>query len=113
MRRPRHSALARFAREPLVRLLAVNCAAGIAAAFMMLAGLMALNPGNLRDLIFADRAGAVALGLLLFGLTVTFGSVAMGTAIMALGKERKGRSGGGGGGRRQAAEARVHAVPSR
>ena len=83
-----------LARQPLIRLLVVNCAAGVAAAVLMLGGLMALNPGNLRALIFADRMGAVALGLLLFGLTVTFGSVAMGTAIMALGTERKGKSSG-------------------
>jgi hypothetical protein len=83
-----------LARQPLIRLLVVNCAAGVAAALLMLGGLMALNPGNLRALIFADRMGAVALGLLLFGLTVTFGSVAMGTAIMALGRETK-RDGGG------------------
>ena len=36
-----------------------------------------------------------ALGLLLFGLVVTFGSVAMGTAIMALG-QRGDDSGQGG-----------------
>jgi hypothetical protein len=83
-----------LARQPLIRLLAINCAAGVAAALLMLGGLMALNPGNLRALILADRMGAVALGLLLFGLVVTFGSVAMGSAIMALGRETK-RGGGG------------------
>jgi hypothetical protein len=83
-------------REPLIRLLAINLAIGIAAAALMLGGLMALNPGNLRGLILADRTGAVALGLLLFGLVVTFGSVAMGTAIMAIGKERKSEDGRGG-----------------
>jgi hypothetical protein len=84
-----------LARQPLIRLLVVNCAAGVAAALLMLGGLMALNPGNLRALIFADRMGAVALGLLLFGLTVTFGSVAMGSAIMALGRERDSGERGG------------------
>jgi hypothetical protein len=84
-----------LARQPLIRLLAVNCAAGIGAALLMLGGLLALNPGNLRGLILADRAGGVALGLLLFGLVVTFGSVAMGSAIMMMDKER-GRIGGGG-----------------
>ncbi len=73
-----------LARQPLIRLLAINCAAGVAAALLMLGGLLTLNPGNLRALILADRMGAVALGLLLFGLVVTFGSVAMGSAIMAL-----------------------------
>jgi hypothetical protein len=98
--------LKNLARQPLIRLLVVNCAAGVAAALLMLGGLLALNPGNLRALIFADRMGAVALGLLLFGLAVTFGSVAMGTAIMALGTERKGKGGGKAQALRVRAEAR-------
>lgn len=75
-------------RQPLFRLLLINLAIGVAAAVLMLGGLLALNPGNLRDLIFADRDPAVAIGLLLFGLVVTLGSTAMGTAIMSL-SERK------------------------
>jgi len=70
--------------SPLLRLLAINLAGGIAAAVLLLSGLMALNPFRLRDLILADQSGGAALGLLLFGFVVTFGSVAMGTAIMAL-----------------------------
>ena len=65
----------------------INLAAGVAAAILMLGGLLALNPDGLRDLIFADRAPAAALELLLFGLVVTLGSTAMGTAIMSLGKQ--------------------------
>jgi hypothetical protein len=73
-------------RQPLLRLLAVNLAAGAAVALLLLGGLMALNPGNLRGLILADGAtGAVLLG---FGLLVTFGSAAMGSAVMMLGRER-------------------------
>jgi len=83
-----------FLRQPLIRLLAVNIAIGAGTAVLMLGGLIALNPHHLRDLILADRAGAVAAGLLLFGLVVTFGSVAMGTAIMALGG--RGPDGGAG-----------------
>jgi hypothetical protein len=83
-------------RLPLFRLLAINLAIGIAAAVLMLFGLVALNPHGLRDLMLADPAGAVAAGLLLFGLVITFGSVAMGTAIMALG------AGEGGGGKGKA-----------
>ena len=70
---------------PLFRLLAINLAAGAAAAVLLLGGLLALNPHGLRDLILADRSPATAIGLLLFGLLITFGSTAMGTAIMALG----------------------------
>ena len=74
-------------RLPLLRLLAINLAIGIAAAIVMTGGLMWLNPGHLRDLMLADRSGAAAFALLLFGLVVTFGSVAMGTAVMALGRK--------------------------
>jgi len=77
----------RRARQPLLRLLAINLAIGIGAAIVMIGGLMALNPHRIRNLILADQAGGAAFGLLLFGLVVTFGSVAMGTAIMTLGHE--------------------------
>lgn len=83
-------------RLPLLRLLAINLAIGVTTAVLMLGGLLALNPGRLRDLIFADRAPAAALGLLLFGFLITFGSAAMGTAIMALGRKPP-RNGGKGG----------------
>jgi hypothetical protein len=73
-------------RQPLFRLLLINLAIGVAVAALMLGGLLALNPENLRDLIFADRSPLTALGLLLFGLIVTLGSTAMGTAIMSLGR---------------------------
>ncbi len=82
-------------RHPLLRLLAINLAIGVTAAIVMTGGLMWLNPGHLRDLIIADRGGAAAFILLLFGLVVTFGSVAMGTAIMTLGHERRREPGGG------------------
>jgi hypothetical protein len=74
-----------FLRVPLFRLLAINLAAGMAVAALLVGGLLVLNPFNLRDLIFADRSPGTALGLLLFGFVVTFGSAAMGTAIMATG----------------------------
>jgi hypothetical protein len=73
-------------RQPLLRLLAINLAIGAAAAVLLLGGLIALNPDRLRDLILADRSPLTALGLLLFGFLITFGSVAMGTAIMAIGR---------------------------
>jgi hypothetical protein len=72
-------------RTPLFRLLAINLAAGVAAAVLLVCGLLLLNPGGLRHLIFADRTPGIALGLLLFGFIVTFGSAAMGSAIMAAG----------------------------
>ena len=71
---------------PLFRLLAINLAAGMAVAALLVGGLLVLDPYHLRDLIFADSSPGTALGLLLFGFVVTFGSAAMGTAIMAVGR---------------------------
>jgi hypothetical protein len=71
---------------PLLRLLAINCAAGIAIAVLALAGLLVLNE-QLRNLIFSDHSPAVALALLGGGFIVTFASVVMGSAIMWLGSE--------------------------
>ena len=76
-------------RVPLFRLLAINLAAGTAVAALFVGGLLALNPSNLRGLILADSSPGTALGLLLLGFVVTFGSTAMGTAIMAMGHREK------------------------
>ena len=82
-------------RAPLLRLLAINLAAGAGLAALLLFGLLALDPHGLRGLILADHSPATAIGLLLFGLFITFGSAAMGTAIMALGGRDDGGSGEG------------------
>ena len=76
-------------RVPLFRLLVINLAVGATAAVLLLGGLLALNPHGLRDLILADHSPYMAAELLFFGLFITFGSTAMGTAIMALGRCRK------------------------
>jgi hypothetical protein len=73
-----------FLRLPLLRLLAINLATGAVLAALLVGGLLLLNPSGLRDLILADSSPAIALGLLLFGFVVTFGSTAMGTAIMMI-----------------------------
>jgi len=78
-------------QEPLIRLLAGNFAAGTALAMLMFGGLLALDPQHLRELIFADQSAAAAIALLLSGLVITFGSAAMGGAIMLLGTSRKDR----------------------
>ena len=82
-----------FLRVPLFRLLAINLAAGVSLATLLVGGLLVLNPGGLRDLILADRTPGTALGLLLFGFVVTFGSAVMGTAIMAMGKPQADQEG--------------------
>lgn len=95
-------------RVPLFRLLAINLAIGITVAALLVGGLLLLNPGGIRHLIFTDRSPWVAIGLLLFGFVVTFGSAAMGSAIMAAGMPRDEDDKGGGPGKmvRQEVEAR-------
>jgi hypothetical protein len=94
MRRFRTLPIAWILQVPLFRLLALNLGIGMAAAALMVGGLLLLNPHRLRDLIFADASSGAALVLLLFGFIITFGSAAMGAAIMAIGRRPK--SGGGG-----------------
>lgn len=81
--------------QPLFRLLAVNLAIGAIAAMLLVGGLLLLNPGHLRELIFADRAPGVAIVLLLGSFLITFGSTAMGSAIMSQGRKEDDRQGGG------------------
>ncbi|MBR0785486.1 hypothetical protein [Bradyrhizobium iriomotense] len=90
----------RLFRIPLFRLLAINLAIGACAAVLLVGGLLWLNPGHLRELIFADRTPGIALVLLLASFLITFGSAAMGSAIMAQGrKENDGEHSGGNGSR--------------
>lgn len=91
----RSSSLRVLLAQPLLRLLAINFIIGAGMAVLMLGGLLALNPGSLRHLIFADRACGTALGLLMFGFLITFGSAAMGSAIMALGRKAPRNTDGG------------------
>lgn len=76
-------------RDALLRLLAINLAAGAALTVLLVGGLLVLNPGGLRDLILADRSPAIALGLLVMSFFITFGSMTMGSAIMATGQPRE------------------------
>jgi len=73
-------------QQPLSRLLTINLASGIAVAILLVGGLLALNPAQLRDLIVTDIHGVATIALLLFGFVITLGSTAMGTAIMAIGR---------------------------
>lgn len=81
-RQPRNAR--ELVRHPLFRLLAINFLGGIVIAALTVAGLLAINPMHLRDLILSDASPGVGIGLLLFGFVVTFASTMMGSAIMAL-----------------------------
>ncbi|MBR0836455.1 hypothetical protein JQ612_24980 [Bradyrhizobium manausense] len=94
----------RLLRIPLLRLLAINLAIGACAAALLVGGLLWLNPGHLRELILADRAPGIGLALLLASFVITFGSAAMGSAIMAQGRKQEDDRGDGGSPSRLAAQ---------
>jgi hypothetical protein len=61
--------------------LSAGCLAGVVASV----GIVATNVAHLRELVVNTQGGWMAFALLTFGLVVTFGSLAMGGAIMAIG----------------------------
>lgn len=79
--------LKKFEREALSFLLG-HLAVGTAAALIFGGGLLWLDVGNLRTLALGSAQPVLVLGLFFFGLIVTFGSVAMGVAIMGLGEDQ-------------------------
>ena len=66
--------------------LIAGCLGGLVAA----GGMVATNLGSLRDLILHTEGGWLAFAMLAVGMVVTFGSVAIGAAIMRLSWERDG-----------------------
>jgi hypothetical protein len=67
----------------LIRHVLPHLLAGVTAAL----GLVAANLGLLRDLMLSTQGGWLAFLLLIFGFAVTFGSIAVGGAIMAIGND--------------------------
>jgi Na+/phosphate symporter len=68
----------------LLSYLAKNCLMGIAAGWLLLAALIRANVAQLGDLLFGNGLELTGLVLLAAGFAVTFGSLAMGTAIFLL-----------------------------
>ena len=71
---------------PLVRFMINHAAIGFAIAFVFVGAILALDVSGLRGLFFNDSIGVLALGLLFFFSGLTFASVQMGLAVMALGE---------------------------
>jgi hypothetical protein len=69
-----------------VRFLIGHCAAGVLAGWATVGGLLWLNTTGLRDLVMTSDLFPLPLVMLLASFGITFGSVAMGSAIMALGR---------------------------
>lgn len=68
----------------LVRYLMVHCAYGSIAAVICLIGLIVTDTANIGTLIATSDAPVIPLAVLIFSFVITFGSVAMGVAIMQL-----------------------------
>lgn len=67
--------------------LGANCLMGIAAGWLLLALLIHANVARLGELLFGDGIEIAGLLLLAAGFAITFGSLAMGTAIFLLPRE--------------------------
>lgn len=76
-----------FARDPLMRLLAIHWLIGLVATIIIFVGLIVTNAAGLQDLIMGSDEPLVPLALLFFGLLITICSVAMGMAIMMVPKD--------------------------
>jgi hypothetical protein len=59
--------------------------AGALAGLAAVAALLALDVGALRSLVLASPDGWIAIALLSAGFIVTFGSAAIGAAVMSIG----------------------------
>ena len=78
-----------YRRLPLlIRFLLRHLALGSAAGFVFGYLLLRFNVAGLGGLMAGPGGGALPLFLYFFGLVVTFGSVAMGIAVMGLGRPR-------------------------
>jgi len=70
----------------LIVFLARHCLLGIAAGWALLGGLVLLDVGRLGELLLASEHWLLTLILAAAGFAVTFGGLAMGTAIFLLPK---------------------------
>lgn len=72
--------------QKLVRFMLGHMLAGLVAGLVFGGALIATNIANPRTLLFASPDGWLFAILFFMGLCVTFGSLAMGVAIMLSGK---------------------------
>jgi hypothetical protein len=69
----------------LIRYLLPHLLAGCIGGLVAAAGLVVCNVGGLRELILHSEDGWLAYALLSFGFVVTFGSAAIGHAVISIG----------------------------
>jgi hypothetical protein len=71
-------------KNPLFRLLLINGLIGTSVAILLVAGLIITDAHRIGTLIANSENPALPVIVLTLGLIITFGSVAMGMAIMSL-----------------------------
>jgi hypothetical protein len=80
--------------NPVLSLVAINAAGGAAVALLLVGAILFLDIGHLGTLVAGSESPVLPVALLTAGFVVTFSSVAMGSAIMRIGRDEH-RSGGG------------------
>lgn len=68
----------------LIRFLLWHCAVGAIAGWVLLAGILTFDVGGIGTLVWGAPGGWLALFMMAFFFFITFGSVAMGAAVMTL-----------------------------
>lgn len=77
-----------FARKSgLIAFLAQNCLVGVLTGWAILAMLIALDVASLRSLLLGSEQWLLVLIMAAAGFGLTFGSLAMGTAVFMLPKD--------------------------
>jgi hypothetical protein len=83
-----------LARNPVLSLILVNGLAGAFVALLLVVAILVLDIGGLGTLVAGSDMPVVPVALLTGGFVITFSSVAMGTAIMWVGRDEGGGTGG-------------------
>lgn len=92
----------------LIRFLILNALIGVAIGWGLVAGLLWLDAGGLGTLVLRSDSPILAVAVLGVFFSITFGSVAMGTAVMTQLRDDK----PGGGKRSRIARSRREAGPA-
>lgn len=82
-------------RHPILGLLALNGLAGALAGVLVVTGLVVLDVGGIGSLMAASEMPALPFALMTVGFVITLSSVAMGAAVMRIGRDEIERPSGG------------------
>jgi len=78
----------------LLRFLAINMAIGTVAGWAFLAALLWFDVGGLSTLVLAASDKYLAIAMMMIAIMITWGSLAMGTALFMIPKDPRDMAGG-------------------